>query len=406
MVSLTGASTIGFVLPNVESTVLHRASGTTIGAGIKPGTKARLPGVRPRAPTLKRLTLVTDAWRPQTNGVVNTLARLVRYLESVGTEVLVIAPDAHRTVPLPSYPEIRVAYDPWKAIPRILAFRPDAIHVATEGPLGFWTVGWLRRRGLRFTTSFHTRYAEYLSARLPVPVAWGYQPVRWFHEKAEHTLVSSQALLRTLREKRVGGHLVHWPRGVDAEVFHPRHRRDDFCDLPRPIWLYVGRVAVEKTLEDFLDLPLAGTKVVVGDGPQREDLQRRYPDAVWRGYQFGADLASAFASADCFVFPSRTETFGNVILEALASGLPVASVPAPGPVDLIEEGVNGAIDDNLLDACHRAIGCSREQARASIQRRTLRAGDEVFRDHLVPMNPELLGSSWQAIDQIARQIAV
>jgi glycosyltransferase involved in cell wall biosynthesis len=359
-------------------------------AQVSPGhhvRRASIPFV-PFTKTLARLALVTDAWKPQTNGVVITLARLVRSLEAAGTEVLVIAPEAHRTVPLPSYPEIRLACDPWKAIPRILAFRPDAIHVATEGPLGFWTVGWLRRNNLRFTTSFHTRYAEYLSARVPVPLAWGYQPVRWFHQRAEHTLVSSLSLLDELREKRVGRRLVHWPRGVDATVFHPAHRRRGiFDDLPRPIWLYVGRVAVEKNLEDFLDLPLEGTRVVVGDGPSREALQRRFPEVVWRGYRYGADLAAHYASADCFVFPSRTETFGNVILEALASGLPVASVPAPGPADVIIEGTNGALDDDLVQACRRALPCSRERARASILHRTLHAGHDVFRAHLVPLDP-------------------
>jgi glycosyltransferase involved in cell wall biosynthesis len=344
--------------------------------------------VRPR---LRRLALVTDAWKPQTNGVVNTLVRLVKYLEASGVTVLVIAPDGHRTVPLPSYPEIRVACDPWKAIGRIRAFQPDAIHVATEGPLGFWAVGWLRRERMRFTTSFHTRYAEYLSARLPVPLEWGYQLVRWFHERADHTLVSSQSLLNELQERRVARQLVHWPRGVDATFFHPDQRRDDLYDLPRPIWLYVGRVAVEKSLEDFLSLSLPGTKVMVGDGPSRADLQRQFPETVWRGYQFGDDLAAHFASADCFVFPSRTETFGNVILEALASGLPVASVPAPGPIDLIQEGVNGAIDDQLQQACVRALRCSREKARASVIGRTLQAGHELFRAHLVPVQPGSTG---------------
>jgi glycosyltransferase involved in cell wall biosynthesis len=345
----------------------------------------------PFGPRINRLALVTDAWRPQTNGVVNTLVRLVKHLELEGMEVMVVAPDAHFTLPLPSYPEIRVACDPWKAIGRIRGFAPDAVHVATEGPLGFSTVAWLRFKGLRFSTSFHTRYPEYLSARVPVvPVSWGYDLVRWFHGRAEHTLVSSLSLLQELREKRVGRHLIHWPRGVDADVFHPSHRRDDvYAGLPGPIWLYIGRVAVEKSLEDFLKLPLPGTKVVVGDGPSREDLQRNFPDVVWRGYQFGAELSAHFASADCFVFPSRTETFGNVILEALASGLPVASVPAPGPVDLVVEGVNGAIDDDLHHACQRALSSSRERARASVVRRTLRAGHDLFRAHLVPLRPEI-----------------
>jgi len=362
---------------------LKEISAGRVGSVTSAGGLGALPG----AFVPKRLALVTDAWKPQTNGVVNTLVKLIKNLEDKGTEVLVVSPDAHRTVPLPSYPEIRIAYDPWKAVPRIRAFAPEAIHVATEGPLGFWTVGWLRRQNIPFTTSFHTRYAEYLSARAPVPLEWGYQLVRWFHDRAAHTLVSSQSLLDELRGRRVGGRLVHWPRGVDATLFHPRHRDASVYEgLPRPIWLYVGRVAVEKNLEDFLDLPLAGTKVIVGDGPSREPLQRKYPDVVWRGYQFGADLSAHFASADCFVFPSRTETFGNVILEALASGLPVASVPAPGPVDLIKEGVNGAIDDDLARSCGRALGCSRAAARASIVHRTLEAGHDVFRAHLVPVD--------------------
>lgn len=367
--------------PSPQTHPIHAVSAR--GVPIVRGSGLSFRGFTPR-----RLALVTDAWSPQTNGVVKTLARLVSTLEADGVHVLVVAPDAHRTVPLPSYPEIRIAVDPWTAIPRLRAFAPDAVHVATEGPLGFWTVGWLRRHGLRFTTSFHTRYAEYLSARLPVPVAWGYQPVRWFHERAEHTLVSSPTLLGELKSRRVGKHLVHWPRGVDAEAFHPRFRRDDvYAGLPGPIWLYVGRVAVEKSLDDFLSLPLPGTKVVVGDGPSRAELASRHPDVVWRGYRHGAELSAHFASADCFVFPSRTETFGNVILEAFAAGLPVASVPASGPIDLVREGVNGAIDDRLLDACHRALRCSREAARASVLGRTIRVGHDVFRAHLVPLRP-------------------
>ena len=339
--------------------------------------------------TMKRLALVTDAWHPQTIGVVNTLSRLVKHLESHGTEVLVVAPDTHRTVPLPSYAEIRVARDPWRAIPRIRAFKPDAVHVATEGPLGFWVSAWLRRRGLRFTTSFHTRFPEYLRARYPIPLALSYRIERWFHGRAEHTLVGTQSLIRELNQRRVGRRLVHWPRGVDAERFHPRYRRTDTYPARGPVWLYVGRVTVEKRLDDFLRLPLPGTKVIVGDGPSRPELQRRYPNVVWRGWRYGEELSTHFASADCFVFPSRTETFGNVILEAFASGLPVASVPAPGPSDLITEGVNGAIGDDLRAACARAITCARGQARASALPFTFQASHKQFRAHLVPMRPEV-----------------
>jgi glycosyltransferase involved in cell wall biosynthesis len=332
-----------------------------------------------------RLALVTDAWHPQTNGVVNTLSRLVKYLPGVGIDVLVISPEGYRTVPFPSYPEIRVVCDPWRAMKPLCAFRPHAVHIATEGPLGLSARLHLGRRNLAFTTSFHTRFPEYLNARLPVPVEWGYKVERWFHNRAVHTLVGTRTLIDELREKRVGRTLVHWPRGVDAEALRPEKRTDDVYALPRPAWLYVGRVAVEKSLEEFLNLDLPGTKVVVGDGPAREELQRRYPLAVWRGYRFGEDLARHYASADCFVFPSRTETFGNVILEALASGLPVAAIPSPGPSDLIQDGVNGALSDNLGDACRRAITCSRAAARQSALQYTWEASHERFRRHLVPM---------------------
>lgn len=334
---------------------------------------------------IRRLALVTDAWHPQTNGVVNTLSRLVPYLESVGCEVLVVTSDGHRTVPMPLYDEIRLVCDPWRAVRRIQAFAPDAVHVATEGPLGIATRLWMARRGLRFTTSFHTRFPEYIRARLPVPLAWTYRAERWFHGRAARTMVATRSLMRELQPWRISAQLVHWPRGVDDELFHPSKRQDDLYDYPRPIWLYVGRVAIEKNLDDFLALPLAGTKVVVGDGPAREPLARRYHDVVWRGWRRGEDLAAHFASADCFVFPSRTETFGNVMLEALASGLPIASVPAPGPVDLIETDRNGALADRLIEACARALRCSREAARATALRYSWRASHELFRSYLVPV---------------------
>lgn len=337
--------------------------------------------------SLGRLALVTDAWHPQTNGVVKTLATLVAGLESHGIEVLVVAPDSHRTVPLPSYPEIRLASDPWKAVARIRRFGPDAVHIATEGPLGLWVRCHLAARGLHFTTSFHTRFPEYASARLPVPLAWGYGYERWFHRAARHTFVGTLTLIRELAERRVGRDLVHWPRGVDTDAFHPRRARADLYGLPRPIWLYVGRVAIEKSIADFLRLSLPGTKVVVGDGPLREPLQRAFPDAVFRGWQFGEALSAHFASADCFVFPSRTETFGNVLLEALASGLPVASIPAPGPSDLVEDGVNGALGPDLHDSCLRALACSREAARASALRYGWPQCVQLFRAHLVPLVP-------------------
>jgi glycosyltransferase involved in cell wall biosynthesis len=334
----------------------------------------------------KRFALVTDAWHPQVNGVVNTLSRLVKRLEARGTEVLVVSPDAHHTVPLPSYPEIRIACDPWRAIPRLRGFAPEAIHVATEGPLGAWTSMWLQQRGLRFTTSFHTRFPEYLKARVPCSLEFGYTLERWFHGRAEHTLVGTQSLIRELRARGVGQRLVHWPRGVDTTRFHPDFRHDAvYADLPRPIWLYVGRLASEKSLPDFLELDLPGTKVVVGDGPCRAELEQRHPDVVFRGFRFGDELSAHYASADCFVFPSRTETFGNVLLEAHASGLPIAALPAPGPSDLVDEGVTGSVGDDLRAACIRALRCSRDAARKNALRYTLDASHEVFSSHLVPL---------------------
>ena len=317
----------------------------------KPARNSRVAQLAagPFGPRINRLALVTDAWKPQTNGVVNTLVRLVKHLELEGMEVMVVAPDAHFTVPLPSYPEIRIACDPWKAFGRIRGFAPDAVHVATEGPLGFSTIAWLRFKKLRFTTSFHTRYPEYLSARVPVvPVDWGYDLVRWFHGQGRaHAGELDVAAARARGEARraAAGALAARRRRRRVQPDAPARRR--LRRAPGPD-LALRRAGGDR--EEPGGLPqasLPGTKVVVGDGPSREELQRKYPEVVWRGYQFGAALSAHFASADCFVFPSRTETFGNVILEAFASGLPVASVPAPGPVDLITEGVNGAIDDDL-----------------------------------------------------------
>ena len=335
--------------------------------------------------SMRRLALVTDAWKPQTNGVVNTLVRLVKHMEAQGIEVLVIAPDGHRTMPLPSYPEIRIALDPWKAIKRIRAFEPDAVHVATEGPLGFWTIGWLRRRGLRFTTSFHTRYAEYLSARLPVPLEWGYKLVRWFHARAEHTLVSSQSLLRELQSEA-----RRPPSGALAarrrrRVFNPQSRRDEVYDLPRPIWLYVGRVAVEKSLEDFLALPLPGTKVVVGDGPHARGCsaasRRRLARLSLRRRSVGAlrqrrllrlpvahrDLRQRDARGDGLRPAGRIGARAGSRRPSSEGSTAPSTTPAGGM---------------------QAGGCAARATRRGRASRAarLQAGHEVFRAHLVPVS--------------------
>lgn len=332
-----------------------------------------------------RLALVTDAWHPQINGVVNTLTRLTAHLESTGTQVLVVSSEGEPTLPLPGYPEIRLARHPWRVMTRLRDFQPDAIHVATEGPLGLWARLWLARRRHQFTTSFHTRFPEYLSARVPLPLAVGYGFERWFHGAATRTLVGTVSLMHELRARDVARELVHWPRGVDAELFHPRRRAVNTYEYPRPIWLYVGRVAVEKSLERFLALDLPGTKVVVGDGPEREALERQFPDVVWRGWRRGEDLAAHFASADCFVFPSVTETFGNVLLEAMASGLPVAAIPSPGPLDLITDGLNGALDTDLGAACARALRCPSGAPRDAAMLYSWHFSHERFASYVVPL---------------------
>jgi glycosyltransferase involved in cell wall biosynthesis len=220
-----------------------------------------------------------------------------------------------------------------------------------------------------------------------VPLSWSYAGERWFHAPAVRTFVGTRSLIAELREHGVGRQHVYWPRGVDARLFDPARRQRDMYACPRPIWLYAGRVAIEKNLDAFLSLAIPGTKVVVGDGPARAALQSRYPGVVWTGWRHGEDLAAHIASADCFVFPSRTETFGNVVLEALASGLPVAAVPAPGPLDLIEDGINGALGEDLAGACMRAYGCSRVAARRTALKYDWKDSHEIFKSHLVPLRP-------------------
>jgi glycosyltransferase involved in cell wall biosynthesis len=298
------------------------------------------------------ILLVTDAWAPQVNGVVRTLERTRDGLQALGHRVTVLSP-AGRTLPCPGYPEIRLALRPRKLIRRAMAEGPfDAIHIATEGPLGLAASRWCRRHDLPFTTSYHTRFPEYLRMRAPVPLALSYAWMRWFHGRAQQTLVRTPTQ-RALLAERGFSNLRVWPGGVDIEMFRPRER--DALRLPRPIALYAGRVAPEKNLEAFLSLELPGSKVIIGDGPARQRLSEQYPDAHFLGYRHGQELAQLMSSADVFVFPSRTDTLGLVILESMACGVPVAAFPVPGPIDLITDGGNGALDEDLREAVFRAL---------------------------------------------------
>jgi glycosyltransferase involved in cell wall biosynthesis len=336
----------------------------------------------------QRILIISDAWHPQVNGVVRTLTTIAAELERLGDVVEVIGPDRFRSVPTPGYPEIRLAIAPRRALARMAeAFAPDFVHISTEGPLGWAMRGICRARGWRFTTSFHTKFPEYLHARTRVPTSWSWAVMRRFHEAGEGTFCATPSLAREL-SSRGFTRVLPWSRGVDLAKFHPDHARhgdaDAWEDLPRPIFLCAGRVAVEKNLEAFLSLDLPGSKVIVGDGPARAALMRRFPDAHFTGWRSNGALARAYAAADVFVFPSRTDTFGLVLLEALASGTPVAALPVTGPLDVIGDSPVGALDEDLRTACLRALGADRTACRAHAERYSWEACTRRFRDSLVP----------------------
>ena len=330
-----------------------------------------------------RIALVTDAWLPQTNGVVRTLTVTVDKLLQAGHEVTAFTPADFRTLPCPTYPEIRLSLFASAQLRRRLdALDPDVVHIATEGPLGLAARRWCLRRGRPFTTSYHTQFPEYVRARFPVPLAVSYAFLRWFHGKAAHTLVATASMRRTL-EERGFRNLAMWGRGVDTNLFRPRD--EPFLELPRPIWLYFGRVAVEKGIEDFLALDLPGTKLVVGDGPAAEGLRKKHPGTVFTGYRFGDELARHVAAADVFVFPSRTDTFGLVLLEAMACGVPVAAYPVTGPIDVVENGVTGVLSEDLRTAALAALNLDRRVCRDQALRHTWEAATRQFVAALVPV---------------------
>ncbi|MBL8667920.1 MAG: glycosyltransferase family 1 protein [Rhodospirillales bacterium] len=308
-----------------------------------------------------RILIVSDAWFPQVNGVVRTLEALRRQLVADGHAVVMVTPDGFRSIPCPSYPEIRLALPAPAAVARLIeAFHPHAIHIATEGPLGLVARWCCRRRGVPFTTSYHTHFPEYVAARWRLPSEWTYRFFRWFHAPSDGVMVSTQSLEQLLHDRGFQ-RLRRWSRGVDTAMFRPREKT--FYPHPRPVSLYVGRIAIEKGIEDFLRLDLPGTKVVVGDGPLLPELRRRYPQAIFAGGRAGEELARHYAAADVFVFPSRTDTFGLVLLEALASGVPVAAYPVPGPLDVIGGSGAGSLDEDLGAAVLRALRIPPEACR-------------------------------------------
>jgi glycosyltransferase involved in cell wall biosynthesis len=348
-----------------------------------------------------RVLIATDAWYPQVNGVVQTLVSVGQALERMGVEVSFLTPEGIPGVPLPTYPDIRLALaNPRTIARRIDALKPDIIHIATEGPIGHIVRRYCRKRRRGFTTSFHTRFADYAAARLPIPRSLCWLWLRWFHNGGRVTMASTESLSNELLSRGFRK-LMRWPRGVDTNLFQPRPGKD--LGLPRPIFLSVGRVAVEKNIEAFLVLDLPGTKVVVGDGPARQELAARYPQTVFLGTKKGQELADVYASADVFVFPSRTDTFGLVILEALASGLPIAGFPVDSTRDVVGNAPVAALDEDLRAACLESLTLSRTDCRAYAKTMTWDESARCFLNNLknsgallLQREPQTLGSSGAA----------
>ena len=332
-----------------------------------------------------RILVATDAWHPQVNGVVRTLTSLARSAAALGAEIDFLTPDGFPSLGVPTYPGLRVAWPNRREIAaRIEAASPDAIHIATEGPIGWAVRAYCRRRKLAFTTSYTTRFPEYIEVRTMLPAAVSYAVLRHFHAAAAMTMVATASLKQELGARGFGK-LGTWTRGVDTDLFRPGNAAE--LALPRPIFMTVGRVAVEKNLEAFLSLDLPGTKVVIGDGPQKAMLEHRYPRAKFLGEKTGQDLTSHIAAADVFVFPSLTDTFGVVQLEALACGTPVAAFPVTGPLDVIADHPIGALDADLRSACMRALEVSRETCRNFALERSWENSARQFIGNLSALQP-------------------
>ena len=328
-----------------------------------------------------RLLLVSDAWFPQLNGVVRALSTICKHLEGHGHEVVVVGPDRFRNVAAPTYPEIRLALCTPRAVGRIIdEVDPDAVHIATEGPLGLCARAAFKRRDMPFTTSFHTLFPHYLELRFRIPARWTFAGLRRFHNGSAATMYNTPSM-REMLEAHGFTHLVQWIRGVDTEMFQPTTPVP--LDLPRPIQIYVGRIALEKSIEAFLKLDTPGTKLLVGDGPQRAELESAYPDAHFVGIKTGDELVSYYCAADVFVFPSRTDTLGLVNLEAMACGIPVAAYPVQGPKDVVADSGAGVLNEDLGQAITDAIGIDPEICRARALEHTWEKSAAQFEANLV-----------------------
>lgn len=340
----------------------------------------------------RKILIASDAWHPQVSGVVRTLDTTIHLLTDMGHTVRLIEPGMFANYPCPFYPEIRIAWPTTKRLYRILSdFAPDSIHIPTEATIGLWVRSYCLERGLAFTTSYHTKIPEYLSRMIWFPESASYSYLRWFHSKASTVMVATPSIEQELKAKRFRNRFARWSRGVNLDLFYPRPRT--YPAEHRPVQTYVGRVSTEKGLEDFLNLKTPGKKYVVGDGPARAMLQAQFPDAVFLGKLSGEPLAEAFANSDVFVFPSKTDTFGLVILEALACGVPVAAYPAPGPIDILTDDRVGAMDDDLGKAVELALQRGQSEACVALARQyTWERCTEQFLSNLVPVRDAAVSS--------------
>jgi glycosyltransferase involved in cell wall biosynthesis len=336
---------------------------------------------------IRKILIASDAWHPQVNGVVRTLDTTIKELTRTGHTIKLVEPGLFANHPLPLYPEIRLAWPVlWEVENLIDDFRPDAIHICTEATIGAAVRKYCKWRSLRFTTSYHTKFPEYLYRMIGLPEFLSYGYLRWFHRRSAAVMVATPSVEEELREQGFAPPLVRWSRGVNLELFHPRPRT--FPEDHRPVLIYVGRVSAEKGLEDFLRLRTPGKKYVVGDGPARAILQEKYKGAVFLGKLHGEELAAAYANADVFVFPSKTDTFGLVVLEALASGVPVAAYPVPGPIDILTDERAGALHEDLGTAVELALRRGRREACLALARQyTWERCTRQFVRNLVPVRP-------------------
>jgi glycosyltransferase involved in cell wall biosynthesis len=355
-----------------------------------------------------KIMLVTDAWDPQVNGVVRTMKRVIAECEAMGHEWEIVSPSGFKTFPLPTYSEIRLApFAKGEIEERFLEFEPDAVHIATEGPLGWAARTVCLQHKFPYTTSYHTRFPEYVNARFSfIPLWAGYSFVREFHKYSGRVMVATPSMRDELAAKGFKN-IAPWSRGVDTDIFHPDRRKADrgpLKGLETPIWLNVGRIAVEKNIEAFLALDLPGTKVVVGEGPQLEELRAKYPKTVFAGAKFAEELGEYFANSDVFVFPSLTDTFGLVILEAMATGTPVSAFEAPGPRDLIPGSGAGSVSKDLKVACIEALTCDRERTREYAMTYSWRACAEQFIENLEPLPVPERRRFWKRLAKLRHAI--